>query len=267
MKPHLPFRLGSTSYIWPDDILPNVRQLGMLVDDVELVLFESDEYGSNLPSQEVIAELKQLAQAHDVTYTVHLPLDLRLGDDDAQRHPSLEKAKRVIERTQVLAPFAYVVHLDGRAIEHGANANALARWQSQAARSLALVASWAGEADHVCVENLENYDPAAFAPVIESTHASRCVDVGHFWLKGLDPLPHLSQWQAQTRVVHIHGIGERDHQSLALMPPDALDPVIQFLMDNMRGVVTIEVFGVDDFFSSRQALEQTVKRLDGDSRY
>ncbi len=238
MKPHLPFRLGATSYIWPDDILPNVRQLGPLVDDVELVLFESDEYGSNLPGQEVIAELKQLAQAHDLTYTVHLPLDLRLGDDDdALRHPSLEKARRVIERTRSLDPFAYVVHLDGRAIEHGANANALARWQSQAARSLELVAAWAGEADRICVENLENYDPAAFAPVIESAHASRSVDVGHFWLKGLDPLPHLSQWRAQTRVVHIHGIGERDHQSLALMPPDALDAVVAHLLENMRGVV------------------------------
>jgi sugar phosphate isomerase/epimerase len=92
------------------------------------------------------------------------------------------------------------------------------------------------------------------------------VDVGHFWLKGLDPLPHLSQWRAQTRVVHLHGIGERDHQSLALMPPDALDAVVAHLLEYMRGVVTLEVFGEDDFFSSRQALEQAVKRIGGDSR-
>ena len=26
------YRLGSTSYVWPDEILPNVRQLGPLVD-------------------------------------------------------------------------------------------------------------------------------------------------------------------------------------------------------------------------------------------
>ena len=235
MKPknNLPFRLGTTSYIWPDDILPNVVQLAPLVDDVELVLFESDEYGSNLPGEAVITELRRLAQAHGLTYTVHLPLDLRLvgdplqGSDADLRHPSLEKARRVIERTRSLDPFAYVVHLDGRAIQNTppppgpplarrratgegeSDAAMLARWQSQAARSLEQVANWAGDAQRVCVENLENYDPAAFAPVLEAVPASRCVDVGHFWRLRLDPLPHLRQWQARTRVVHLHGVGER----------------------------------------------------------
>jgi sugar phosphate isomerase/epimerase len=270
---NLPFRLGTTSYIWPDDILPNVVQLAPLVDDVELVLFESDEYGSNLPSEAVITELRQLAQAHDLTYTVHLPLDLRLADDDSTRHPSLEKARRVIERTRALDPFAYVVHLDGT----GANApfslpgrragdeGQLVHWQSQATRSLEQVARWAGDASQVCVENLENYDPTVFIQVLDAVPASRCVDVGHFWLQGRDPLPHLQQWQGRTRVVHLHGIGERDHKSLALVPPEALNPVIAYLVENMRGVVTLEVFGVDDFFSSKKALEAAMKRW-GDLR-
>ena len=114
----LPFRIGTSSYIWPDDILPNVVQLAPLVDDVELVLFESDEYGSNLPSEAVIAELQQLARAHDLTVTVHLPLDLRLGDEGAVRDVSLEKARLVMERTRALDPFAYIVHLDGKAIQN-----------------------------------------------------------------------------------------------------------------------------------------------------
>jgi sugar phosphate isomerase/epimerase len=257
---NLPFRLGTTSYIWPDDILPNVAQLAPLVDDVELVLFESDEHGSNIPGEAVMAELRRLALAHDLTYTVHLPLDLRLAEDDSLRHPSLEKARLVIERTRMLDPFAYVVHLDGKAIENCTDAATLARWQLQSTRSLDQVAKWAGEAQRVCVENLENYDPAVLVQVLEPVPVSRCVDVGHFWLRGRDPLPHLREWQARTRVVHLHGIGERDHQSLALIPPDALDPVVAYLLDNMRGVVTLEVFGVDDFFSSGAALEAAVDR-------
>lgn len=269
MKPknNLPFRLGATSYIWPDDILPNVVQLAPLVDDIELVLFESDEYGSNLPGKDVIAELRRMAQAHGLTYTVHLPLDLSLvgdplqGSDEDLRHPSLEKARRVIERTRSLDPFAYVVHLDGKAIQPGVEADALTHWQSQATRSLEQVVGLAGDAQRVCVENLENYDPAVFAPVLEAVPASRCVDVGHFWRLGLDPLPHLRQWQARTRVVHLHGVAERDHKSLAAMPPDALDSVVQYLLENTRGVVTLEVFGVDDFFSSEQALEASAERV------
>jgi sugar phosphate isomerase/epimerase len=264
---HLPFRLGTTSYIWPDDILPNVLQLAPLVDDVELVLFESDEYGSNLPSAATVAELRRLAQANDLTYTVHLPLDLRLAQDsrqgtneDAILHASLDKARAVLERTRTLDPWSYTVHLDGTAIQDGPDAETWARWQWQAIRSLELVAGWAGDGHRVCVENLENYDPALFTLVLEQVPVSRCVDVGHFWRQGLDPLPHLRQWQTRTRVVHIHGVGERDHQSLAQMPPEALDPVVAHLLENMRGVVTLEVFSVDDFLSSKSAFEAAVER-------
>jgi len=267
-KHRLPFRLGTTSYIWPDDILPNVVQLAPLVDDIELVLFESDEYGSNLPGNDVTAELRRLALAHDLTYTVHLPLDLHLignavqgSEDDSARHSSLDKARRVIERTQVLDPFAYIVHLDGRAIQNGADAESLARWQSEAARSLEQVAAWAGDAQRVCVENLENYHAAAFAPALDAVPVSRCVDIGHFWRQGLDPLPHLREWQTRTRVIHIHGIGERDHKSLAEMPFGLLDPIVHHLIERMRGVVTLEVFSVDDFFSSKAALEAAVERI------
>jgi tetraacyldisaccharide-1-P 4'-kinase len=76
------FRVGTTSYILPDDILPNVEYLAPRVDDVELVLFETDEHGGNLPDGALRDRLSALAAAHALTYTVHLPLDLRLGTVD-----------------------------------------------------------------------------------------------------------------------------------------------------------------------------------------
>ena len=42
MKGIFPFRLGTTSYLLPDDLLTNAEFLGPLVDDAELVLFESE---------------------------------------------------------------------------------------------------------------------------------------------------------------------------------------------------------------------------------
>ena len=50
----LPFRLGTTSYIIPDDILPNVRYLAGKVKDIELVLFDIDEY-CNIPDEEQLS--------------------------------------------------------------------------------------------------------------------------------------------------------------------------------------------------------------------
>ena len=61
----LPFRLGTSSYIIPDDILPNVRYLAGKVRDIELVLFEVDDGQNSLPSAEVIDELIKLAALYD----------------------------------------------------------------------------------------------------------------------------------------------------------------------------------------------------------
>ncbi|RPJ39274.1 MAG: sugar phosphate isomerase/epimerase, partial [Chloroflexi bacterium] len=110
----VPFRVGTTSYIVPDDILPNVHYLAGKVRDIELVLFELDDGPSNLPDAGMIEELNQVARANDLTYTVHLPLDLRLGAGGEEQHVSLVKARRVIEATRALDPWAYVLHLDGK---------------------------------------------------------------------------------------------------------------------------------------------------------
>jgi len=256
-----PYRIGTTSYILPDDILPNARYLAGKVQDIELVLFEVDDGSNNLPAPEVIAELAGLAGSHDLSYTVHLPLDLRLAEDGSAGDRSLEKARRVIAATRPLAPWAYVLHLDGRAILGETSAAALARWQDRAVRALELAADWAGAPELLAVENLENYPPDLTWPVLERIPASHCVDIGHLWRDGHDPLAYLHATLARTRVIHLHGIGERDHQSLAHMLPTQLDPVLEQLHAwPYRGVLTLEIFGQPDLETSLQALRHSLER-------
>src|SRR5215207_11323142 len=125
-----PFRLGTTSYIIPDDILPNVCYLAGKVRDIELILFEVDDGPNNLPSPKVIDELSQIARQNDMTYTVHLPLDLKLGDNGSERDLSLVKAKRVMDCTRGLDPWAYVLHLDGKSVRTSTDVELITRWQS-----------------------------------------------------------------------------------------------------------------------------------------
>jgi sugar phosphate isomerase/epimerase len=250
-----PFRLGTTSYIIADDIVPNVRYLAGQVQDVELVLFEVDDGPNNLPSAADIAELAALAQANDLTYTVHLPLDLRLGDDGDEGHQSLVKARKVIERTRPLEPWAYVLHLDGRDVKDNVSASNLQRWQEHSARALRLAAEWAGGPERLAVENLERYPLDFILPVIDNVPVSRCIDIGHLWLDGHDPVPYLQAALPRTRVIHLHGLAERDHKSLAHVPLENLCPVLALLLQaDYRGVLTLEVFGEDDFITSRDAL-------------
>ena len=260
--PPFPFRLGTTSYIVPDDILPNVRFLADMVQDIELVLFEVDDGSNNLPSAETVAEMQALAAAHGLSYTVHLPLDLRLGADEELRHPSLVKAERVIERTRALPPFAYVLHLDGREERDQTDPQVLARWQQNSVRALRQAAAWAGDPALLAVENLEGYPLDFWEPVFDQIPVSRCVDIGHLWLDGRDPLVYLQRALPRTRVIHLHGIGTRDHQSLRHADPAALDAVLAALLRaDYRGVLTLEIFGEEDFHTSLQALQASRQRL------
>lgn len=260
-----PFRLGATSYIIPADILPNVHYLKDKVQDVELVLFEVDDGPNNLPMPEVVQELGELAAAHNLTYTVHLPLDLRLGAGGDLGHLSLLKARKVIECTRPLNPWAYLLHLDGKEFLSPVDVDdlpPLQKWQTEAARALEVVAEWAGGPELLAVENLEHYPLDFILPVLEHVPVSRCVDVGHLWVDGHNPVPYLRAALPRTRVIHLHGLAERDHKSLAHTPAEKLDPVIETLLtENYAGVLTLEIFGEEDFHSSLAALHNSLERL------
>jgi sugar phosphate isomerase/epimerase len=269
-----PYRLGATSYIWPAGLRPTVRQLGPLVDDVELVLFEVDGY-SNLPEASAVAELNAVARSHDLTFTVHLPLDLTLANPH-----SLEKAEKVIACTRDLDPWAYVLHLDGRqpvaspalskvegaaeSVEGNPSPATLARWRQDARCVLEEVAAMAGGAQRLCIENLENYAPEHFLPLLEEMPVGLCVDIGHLWLTGRHPLSYLDSYLPWTRVIHLHGIAgrgqeARDHESLVHLGIERVGPVLDLLSARCYdGVLTLEVFDLEDFRSSRALVAEVV---------
>jgi sugar phosphate isomerase/epimerase len=251
-----PFRIGTTSYIIPDEILPNVRYLADKVDDVELVLFEVDDGPNNLPDRQTLQELMWLAGQYNLTYTVHLPLDLRLAADDGSRHVSLQKAKKVIDCTKELLPFAYVLHLDGRELlTEDIPVNKMT-WNQQAIESLKIASEWVGDAGLLAVENLENYPLSTWDEAVSVAKTRRCIDVGHLWLNGHDPVVYLAEHISETRVIHVHGVAERDHQSLRYVPRQELSRVFEFLdQSGYQGVVTLEVFNEDDFQTSMRCIE------------
>lgn len=257
------FTLGTTSYIIPADILPNVEWLAGKVHDIQLILFETDEYGSNLPDATLRRRLRELAAAHGLTYSVHLPLDLRLADGGAATHASILKAHKVIDATLELMPSAYTVHLDGRRLPRefgGDGSQSLAAWRAESATALRAVAARLPDPAMLCIENLENWDPAAFAPLFDELPVSRTMDIGHFWLEKKPVMPTLAEWLPRTRVIHLHGVGTRDHQSLTHAPREELHRTLEFLRENFTGIVTLEVFNEADFTSSMEL----VKRYSGE---
>lgn len=261
----LPFRIGTTSYIIPDDILPNAHYLAGKVQDIQLVLFELDSDQCNIPNASQVAELNQLALKFDLTYTVHLPLDLRLAANPGEASISLQKARRVIEATRDLSPQAYIVHMDGKEERSSGDIKILKAWREQAVASLQHTAGFLeGNIKKLAVENLEGYPVDFNDSVICQSGCSRCIDIGHLWLDGQDPLKFFPGRIDQTSVMHIHGIQERDHKSLMHIPKENLDTVFRSLLENnFTGVVTLEVFSEDDLRTSLQAITDSIQRIRG----
>lgn len=255
-----PFRLGSTSYVYEAGLLDNVERLAgeRLVDDIELVLFEVENGPTNFPDTATTQALADIAAAAGLTFTVHLPLDLR-HDADGE-HPSLRLGRRVVEMTRPLGPLAWVFHLDGTDIDKPG-------WLDQASRAVETALRWVASPDLLALENLENYDPARLEPVYAAFPISRALDIGHLWKQGLffNTLKDFGG-QDRLRVIHLHGCvdapdGRReDHVSLAQAPPAQLDAAIRALA-GFEGALTLEVFGEADFLSSRAALLQSYNRV------
>ncbi|MFZ2633132.1 MAG: cobamide remodeling phosphodiesterase CbiR [Desulfosalsimonadaceae bacterium] len=253
-RPGLPFRLGTTSYIIPADILPNLRFLAHRVDDVELVLFESDQY-SNLPTASDVAEMASIGEESGLTYTVHLPLDAWPGStDEAIRKTSMEKWLRVMDLMDVLHPFGWIVHLDTPPLN---DASAVSAWQEQCRRSLETLARRV-DASKLCVETL-SYDYSLAWPPAFKTGCSVCMDVGHLVLNDYDVAAYFDSWFDRTRVVHLHGVrsGGRDHSDLRYLDSGILRLLMEQLTvsAHIPRVVTLEIFSQTDLEISLRVLE------------
>lgn len=254
----LPFRLGTTSYIIPDDILPNARFLATKVRDIELVLFDVDTF-CNIPTASQINELNTIAMDHDLSFTVHLPLDLKFSGEMGIMDESIRKARWVIESCLPLTPHAFVLHLDSHAIKMMPSETEARVWIQNCVHSLHQLLSSLPNPEALAAENLESYPPELNHAVLERVPISECIDIGHLWLQGLDAVAYLTERIERTRVIHLHGIGTRDHQSLALMPFAQVQAVIRQLVTlNYQGVVTLEIFSEADLNSSIEVIAEAL---------
>jgi len=253
-KNRCPFRLGCTSYVYPDDILPNVRKMAPLVDDIEIILFESDTL-SNLPDEPVIQELSHLAELHDITYTIHFPIDLKAGSiHQEQRHEFANQVEKIIDLTKPLDPFGYILHFEG--IDITASAARQGEWKKAILETCDRIKaiSWLDKSK-ICVESL-GYPIDWHQPIVDQYGFSYCLDMGHLWKYEADWEAECEKYLAQTRVIHLHGVSEgKDHISLKKSKMEILSRFANTCLRGYSNVVTLELFSQLETFESFEILE------------
>jgi sugar phosphate isomerase/epimerase len=255
IKGRFPFRAGATSYVLEADMLTNVKHLAGRVDDIELLVFESDAM-AELPDPAMLHELDRIARPESLTYTVHLPLDIRLGAADPEvRSRSVEKCAHTIERMRIVNPVAWILHCDRQA--PGDKALPDHEWAGYTEQSLRALLASGIEPETVCVETLDGNFPL-LEPMIRKSGVSVCFDIGHLILYGLDIFGYLERFGDRARVVHLHGVVDgKDHRSLNGVPRMVLEKVVSTrteITGNPR-VMTMELFNAGDFEESLAIME------------
>ena len=104
LLPAKSFKLGTTSFIFPDHIVPNVKKLGRFFDEIELLVFESHPR-EILPTEDDIKELLYLSHKHNLTYNIHLPTDVSFSSEaETDRLKASDTVLQVMELFAPLAP-------------------------------------------------------------------------------------------------------------------------------------------------------------------
>ena len=248
LKGRFPFRLGTTSYILPDAMAPNVRFTGPFIDEVELVLFES-RFADSLPTSKEIGELNNLAREYDLSYNVHLPTDVFLGHPDSEmRRQACDTILSFYQRTLPLHPTLYVLHLEKNQpgeTKHVSTPD----WQGNLLSSLEYLLERGMQRNLIGVENID-YPFRWIYPLIRELSLGICLDIGHLLAQQEDLTAYIEAYGEEIAMVHLHGVaGRKDHRSLQEISHDDWRIISEFLI-NYRGGVSLEVFSREDLTTS-----------------
>jgi len=249
-KMALPFRIGVPAYIYSLDIMDNVHRLKDKVDNIELILPEANNT-RNIPDRKMLRKLNEISRACNLTYTIHLPLDIDLGSPDfAVRQSMIENAKIFVEQLSCLKPRGYVLHLNLPERELD-----IELWRERINSSLQGMVAQMGDVSGVAVENL-SYPFNYVDGLVSENKFSICVDIGHLICMGVDPLQHLKRYFSLVRIIHLHGVNNgKDHASLKYFDVALLKRICCFLKENnYGGVVTMEIFSQPEFDESMSIL-------------
>jgi sugar phosphate isomerase/epimerase len=251
LKHRPPFRLGTTSFIYPAGWAENVARLASYLDEVELLFLESRTPAS-LPDRAEMQRLADLAAQSGLTYTVHLPMDVDLGASDrAERHRAVDTIAAIVAATARLPVTSYTLHLSYPPSAPRTKAE-IQDWQTRIRGGLESLLAAGVASRALSIETLD-YPYEWVFPLVEDLDLRVCLDIGHLIIYGYNLPEALDRYLARTTVIHLHGVAAgRDHRPLDRLEAGLLDLILdQLRQHDFRDSLSLEVF-------SLQALERSL---------
>ncbi|MDM8535996.1 cobamide remodeling phosphodiesterase CbiR [Desulfobacterales bacterium HSG17] len=256
-KKKFPFKLGTTSFIYPDDYIPNAQMLAPYVDEVELLIFEST-WPDSIPSTETIERLRIIGKETSLKYNIHLPIDVSLTASDPKVHEhGVRVLCQVIERTSPLCPSTYTLHLPfNRKLN---NDKEIKKRLDNACKGLEKILQTGIKSSLISVETLE-YPFEWVKPLINDFNLSICMDIGHLFLYNFDPESFYDKFSDKISIIHLHGVRDKqDHISLEKLSQDHMQ-IVKKILKQFKGIVSLEVFSYKNLVPSLILLDKEINR-------
>jgi len=234
-------------------MLANVEMLGPYVDEIELLFFESAPR-EGLPKRSEIEQLYLAAQKFDLTYNIHLPLDIDPGSNDPSiRNLAVKIIQKIIRLTEPLTSSTYTLHLPFH--QDAPHKAAIEDWQRHIRQSLDQLVDTDIKGNRISIETL-GYPFAWLDEILTDFNLAVCIDGGHLLRYGFDVQSIFQKYASRTSIFHLHGVeNDRDHVSLENVTQGYAETITEILK-RFRGVVSIEVFSYQMLKPSLECLER-----------
>jgi hypothetical protein len=259
-KNKFPFKVGCTSYVIPDMIVPNVLLMSNIIDDVELLFFESAK-GSSFLSNEELKELEIISKNDGISYSIHCPIDICAGlNDKISQERFVFQIEQIIRETETLPVSGFIVHLDGLPAAYNSDEEIL--WVENVNKICKKISTINKiDTSKICIENL-SYNPGLNVEIISKYNFSACIDIGHLWLNKHDWKTYCNCMLPLTKTMHLHGVSHnKDHRSIKENDLTQLTDFIQNYLMYYKQVLTIETFKKDSTFDSLEILGEIWDQL------
>jgi sugar phosphate isomerase/epimerase len=235
-----PFKLGTTSFIYPAGYEQNVKMLAPYLDEIELLLFESAP--DSLPSNHEIKKLLSLSKEFDLT-----------DPEPSIRHAALETLKKIMDLTASLCPSTYTLHLPYD--EKGFDSERIKKWQDRLYHSVGRFIATVVNSEMISIETL-TYPMEWVEEILSDFNLSVCIDLGHLMVYGFDMETVFNRYCHRTSIIHLHGVeNHKDHLSLDRLSKEK-SKIIRGILKQFNGVVSLEVFSYPHLKDSLLFLEK-----------
>lgn len=222
--------IAAPSFVWPTTVKENCYRLQGLVQEVGIVLFET-EACLNYSEQDLSLDLASL----DLTYHVHLPLDLPWNSGV---NSVMDKVKKLIDKTAYLAPKGFVLHPPP--------------YREQYLEFFQLWLDLGLNPKHLILENIEGNDLSVIWPDLLQTGNQVCLDLGHLLIFSQEHILTYQHLWDKICMLHIYGdLYGHLHNSLSLLSNKGKSLLNQILSNlKQETIIVLEVFNPQDLQES-----------------